>query len=146
MRKLNLDFTSVDTFDPVPPGDYPVTISKIEIRVSESNPDGDPYLNWELQIASGEHQGRRLWYMTSTAPRALWKLKETLKALGIEGETLDLEWNDENEVTSPALKGFDCIASVIQEQYQGRMQNRVNSLEAVGGKTPSQSARGPQLR
>ena len=83
---IKINFADIQGgFEPLPEGEYEVVVETVEVRESGSS-DND-YLSWELKVLDDEFEGRRLWMITSLGPKALWKLKDTLIALGvIEGD------------------------------------------------------------
>lgn len=47
------------TFGPLPAGEYPVVITKSDIKPTKAGTGH--YIELELQVTDGEHSGRRLW-------------------------------------------------------------------------------------
>lgn len=149
MGKITVNFAEVESgFEAIEEGPYPVVIEKVEVRESKSS--DHPYLNWELTITDGDHEGRKLWQITSLSPNALFRLKDQLIALGvIEGdEEIDLDWDDDVEVTpkagpmllEPDVVGLAAIAIVTVEPYKGVNQNRVEVLQAAEGDRPRKAS------
>lgn len=136
MGSMTINFADVDSFEPLPEGDYDVEVDKVEVRRNKAN-DGD-YLNWELIVLDGEYENRRLWMISSLKPNALFRLKDTFLALEVieEDEELELEWDDDVEVSNsggplliyPELEGLEAVAVVTNEMYENRERNRVNEL------------------
>lgn len=139
MAKINVDFSEVQSFEPLPEGFYRCRVE--EVTVKDNNAGDGQYLNWMLEVVEeGEYQGRKLWFITSLKHKALWKLKETFENLGIEGEAMDLETDDDTGlVVSPELVDLVCTAEVENEVYQGKVKNRVQNLLPAekGGAAPS---------
>lgn len=127
---IRLDFSDVpDISTPVPAGEYMCNVDKAKV---EKGPKA-PYIVWELVIDSPpDCAGRKLWLNTSLSPKALWKVRDTLVALGETREnvrgafSLDLE----------KYIGVTVLATVSIEKYQGVERNRVEYVEAVGEFTP----------
>ena len=127
---IHLDFSEVEDsdFEPIPAGIYTGVIDEIEERESKSGPH--PYLNWTLIIGGdGEFSGRKLWMMTSFSPKALWRLRDTLIGLGCDAKKLKqkFEFDPVNYINVPVQ------IEVSQETYDGKLQNRVDSIKAIGG-------------
>lgn len=121
-----IDFTGVSSgFEVIPEGQYPVAVFKIEQKDGQS---GFPYLNWTLKIQEGDQANRNLFFMTSLKPEALWKLKESLLALGYDKEELKGNFDFDPQ----ALCGTECIAEVIHEEYKGETRDRVAKLISNG--------------
>jgi hypothetical protein len=127
MGKFAVDFSDVQTFEPLPEGDFRCRVEEVVVKRNKAD-DGD-YLNWTLEVIEGEFAGRKLWLMTSLKTKALWKLKEVFEALGIEGDQQELEWDDDTMlVTTPELVDIVLVARVTQELYQDRLQNKVGDV------------------
>lgn len=139
MAKVKVDFSDVESFEPVEDGEYPVVIEEAEMRESQSS--DYPYINLKLRISEGEHEGRFLWTMCSLHPKALWRTKETFENLGIVDEELDIEVDDDtNMVLEPELVGLPAIAVATTETYEGKLRNRVETLlPSEGAKKASKS-------
>lgn len=142
MAGIRINFAEVESsFQPLPEGRYECIVEVVEVRESKSS-DND-YLNWEFTVQEDEFEGRKLWMITSLSEKALWKLKDTLVSLEVieEDEELEIEWEDDVDITpkegpritNPELEGVACIAVVYNEIYEGREQNRVREVVAVGG-------------
>jgi len=78
---LKLNFKGIETASLVPEASYPIT--PVEIEKDESQ-EGNDYLAWEFIITEGKFKGQKLYHNTSLLPQALWNLKGTLEAFGIE--------------------------------------------------------------
>lgn len=142
MAKLTVDFSQVETFEALPPGEYPVVIESVEVRQSETGEF--PYLNFTLVIPDGEYANRKLWFIGSLSPKALWRLQATFASFGLEGDEHELDVDDGTGVLlNPQLVGLPAIARVSNELYQGRMTSRVNDLIGAEGaaaeSTPSEA-------
>lgn len=153
MAGIKVNFAEVESsFEPLPEGRYECIVETVEVRESKSS-DND-YLNWELKVLDDEHEGRRLWMITSLSEKALFRLKDTFLALGVieEDDEVDIEWEDDVDitpqegpvVTNPEVIGIACIAVVTNEVYDGRERNRVNEiLDGNAGTAPAKSSSRP---
>lgn len=132
-----INFAEVeDSFEALPEGQYPVTIERVEVRESKSSEHY--YLNWTLKVDEDaeEGAGRNLWMITSLSPKALFKLKSVFENLGVLQDEMELEWDEDVEVTTsagpilldPDVIGMAAIALVENEMYENKEQNRVNGL------------------
>lgn len=122
---IHINFADVpDSFEPLPVGVYDGVITEIEERESQSSEH--PYLNWTITIVGGEYDNRKVWLMTSMSPKALWKLRDILIGLGVDAESLksaDFSFNPADFIN------VQVRASVVHENYQGRLRDRVETLE-----------------
>lgn len=142
MAGIKINFAEVEgSFEPLPEGSYEVIVERVEVRESRSS-DYD-YLNWELRVTEeGDFEDRRLWMITSFAPKALFRLKDTLVNIGaIEpDEELEFEWEEDIEpqyqegprLLFPEIEGMAAIAVVQNEIWEGRERNRVQDLLGAG--------------
>lgn len=135
MAFTKIDFSDVESFEPLPEGEYDIEIDKVEVRMNKAG-DG-MYLNWELLVLDGEFENRRLWMITSLKPTALFRLKQVLEDLDVlEDDEVELEYDDDVDVTSsggprllyPELEGIQAVAVVRNEMYEGKEKNRVEQL------------------
>lgn len=79
MAKLRIDFSQVEDSKSVAPGRH---IARVK-EVTQGEGQSYPYLRWNLQIVEGRSKGLHISYFTSLSPRALFKLRELLVALGV---------------------------------------------------------------
>lgn len=132
MTTIKVDFSDVEQQDhsPIKSGKYDVVIEDIEVRQAEGKEH--PYLNFKLMITDGEYEGRYLYAIGSTSPKAVWRLQEIFQSFGLEDDEYELEVDDDtNQLLSPDLIGEAAVATVRNQLYDGRPQPRVVSL--VGG-------------
>lgn len=113
---VKVDFTGVEAGGRVPEGDYIVKVREVTVEESQS---GNSYLKWVFEIADGRHSGKKLYHNTSLQPQALFNLRATLEALGMEvpQKALNLDLD--------TLIGLSCAVSVETENYQGKDRARV---------------------
>jgi hypothetical protein len=132
--RVTVDFSDVEEFEPLPKGEYTVIVDKVEYREAQDQDKYD-YINWELVVTEeGEFKGRRLWFISSFSPKALWRFKQILENLGLFEDELEVDYDEEsNLVTTPELAGVPALAGVSQRPYEGRMQNQVDTLTAIDG-------------
>lgn len=144
MPSTTVNFADVDSFEPLPEGQYDVEVDKVEVRMNKAG-DGT-YLNWELVVIDGEFENRRLWMITSLKTNALFRLKQVFEELGIiddDDEEMDLEYDDDVEPSTsggprlvyPELEGLEAVALVKNEMYDGRERNRVEQLNGPDKKS-----------
>ncbi len=140
MAKIRVDFSQAKGFEVIPVGVYPVTVEETEVK--QSNSSEYPYINWTLEIASGEFAGRKLWMMTSLSPKATFRLRDALKAMGETDPSIE---EDEFEMDPDDYLGKSALAVVTQEEYNKTMRNRVDELKPAGTISPtSANGRAPR--
>jgi len=122
---ISVDFTGVSSSGgaPIPPGDYAVKVMDVSNEISASK--GNPYLKWELEVISPECKGRKLWHNTVLTPAALWNLRKTLEALGMEIPDSSYDLN-----IRELINGVMGV-TVEHEEYQGKMKAKVADVFAL---------------
>jgi len=114
---ISVDFTGVKGSNRVPEGEYKVKV--VAITMEESEKSEQPYLKWELEITEGKHKGKKLYHITSLQPQALFNLRNTLEALGVEVEEKAMKLNLNDYI------GLEMGVVVEIETYQGNARSRV---------------------
>jgi len=121
-----IDLSSVDSLEALPDGRYSVIVSEVEERISDTSQQ--PYLAWTFEVVAGEYKGRKLWNNTSLQPHALWKLKETFEALGMD-TTKKITFVEKN------LCGLRCDVILGQREWEGQTRNEVKQVLPLQGGT-----------
>lgn len=106
-----------------PEGEHLVKVVNVEQREGQNA----PYFAWEFEIASGKYAGAKVWNNTSLAPQALWNLRGTLEALGIDIP------DDDTDIDLDDLVGKECIVVIQHEDYDGKKQARVQDILPAEG-------------
>lgn len=141
MPRITVDFSDVQEFEVLPKGEYGGVIAKAEWREPQ-DADKYPYINLEFDVKEAVNvseevdlgNGRKLWAILSTSPKALWRMKQVFENLGIYMEELDIDVDDEsNAVLSPELVGLPCHLTVSKRVYEGREQNQVDAITSPDG-------------
>ena len=114
---INLDFSSVPSREPLEEGVYHLQIAKVEETNSST---GNPMLKVEYDVL-GVEGNRKLWDNYVLIDKCLWKVKELFDAIGIDTSALV-------EMDVDELVGLEVQAKVIQETYNGDIQNRVKKV------------------
>lgn len=119
---INLDMTGVKTsFEPLPVGNYPVVVEDSEEGVSKK---GNDMITLTLSVTSEEYEGRKLFLHLVVLENTLWKIKETMLALGWSEDELD----GPMELDAADFLNLEAIAVVTQDTWQGKVVNRVDQL------------------
>ena len=116
MAKLNLDFSNVQSRDPLPEGVYPASIAKVEQALSKSS--GNPMLKVEFNIEADGYQGRKVWSNYVLTEAAMWKVQELFSALGLDTDAI-------LEIDTDELVGMTCNLKIAQREYEGNIQNEI---------------------
>lgn len=124
---LNLDFSSVKGFDPIPESEnYVFKIEKVEEKAAKTS--GSPMLNLTVEVIAdefdGEYVGRKVFENYVLTEKCLWKLKQLLAAIGIDASgAVDLDTQE--------LLGKTFTGSIIIQEYNGNEKNSIKNHKAA---------------
>ena len=123
MGKLNLNFSEMQTFDPVVGGLYPIVVSGASVGTSKK---AEPKIQFVLAVDGGENEGKRLWMEHSLQPHALFYFARTHMALtGAEISNDMDDWDFDTE----DYEGLRAYAEVVEDAtYDGTNRNQVVRL------------------
>jgi hypothetical protein len=113
--------TAAEERGPLPPGEYTFRLVASELFTSKR---GTPGVKWTLEVAEGEHEGRRAWADFWLTPAALPMTKRDLAKIGVT----DL---DQLERPLPAvllIRG----KLALRRDDDGNESNRLTRFECVG--------------
>lgn len=139
MPRVTVDFSEVESFEAIEEGEYPVVIEQVEY-VEPASDDKYPYLNVQMEVSEGEHEGRKLWTIWSFSPKALFRMQQAFENLGLPVDEVEFDVDeDTNLVIQPEITGLAAIAVVSIEAYDGKDRNRVDAL--ISADTPVQGTK-----
>lgn len=156
MAKIKINFGDAAGSNLVAEGLQPIIVEDIKINQAEGK--DYPYLDWSLDILSGEFEGRKLSSRTSLAPKALFRLYDDVEALGLipedfdpVGTDVDVVYDEETGVVSALLfgktevvpVGCTAYAEVYHEQYNHRLTAHVNCLRPIDEGLPARTVNVP---
>lgn len=128
---MKIDMSGADNstkFEPLEEGTYLAKIAKIEKRESKA---GNTYLQFDYVVLDDNGKARHVWENYPLVPKALWKFKELLDALGISSEgEIDFE---PSEVLGREIN----VYLKVQEDDRGNLKNTVNSPSSADGDSDS---------
>jgi hypothetical protein len=144
---LDFDVASVErrpsSFDPLPAGDYPVTVSKIEAK--KTRDEQSVQANVELTVDDGDHRGRKIW--TRITLRTIRTDEKGQQMLDI-GKRQSAELADACGVTGMSLS--PCVGAQIVVKLKVRpaangydASNDVVAFKARAGAAPVAAASKP---
>lgn len=108
----------------VPNGEYRLRCVDIEREVSKSS--NNPMWTWTFVIVDGPHGGKEFKMWTALTAGALWKLEQTVVALGVHSAGASRLRFSKSDVI-----GKQCIGVFKQEEYQGRMGSKIDMLKPL---------------
>lgn len=103
----------------IPDGNYKVKCTNVDQSVSKG---GNPMFVWDFEIVEGEHAGFTSKVFTAITPAAMWKVAETVKALGVGqvGEVVKFKRTD--------VVGKICGAIFEQREYNGNTNSQISRV------------------
>jgi hypothetical protein len=133
-------------FEPLPAGPYAVEVTNAEFV---AKPDKNPYFKTEFTITEGPSKGRKFWDNITLAQSegSAGVFFGKMRNLGL-GEDFWDPWQAKDlDESAPyvcqALIGRPAVVVVyIDDSYQGRIQNKIRSIQApkAGVPTPTGAA------
>lgn len=103
----------------IPDGTYKAKCIEVSQDVSKS---GNPMFVWEFEIADGQYAGRTFKSWTAITPAAMWKVAETVIALGIgqQGQVVKFKRQD--------VLNKECGLVIEQDEYNGKPTSRISRV------------------
>lgn len=129
---FELDLTNESGSTTIPEGDYPAKLIGVEKTTSKSS--GNPMWVWEFMITKGNEAGTTFKYFTVITPSALWKLVETLEALGIGGFGKNISFKPEEII------GTEIIITVVDDEYNGVTRSSITKVAPSAAGAGSKAA------
>lgn len=116
MSKRKLDLTNVETFTKMSEGIHRVKVVSCEDKTTQA---GDDMIAIAFEAVNGADKGSRVYDNFVLTDKALWKLKQLLKSLGVKCDGKIVLDTDK-------LIGKQCDAEIFHEEYNGQLRARVN--------------------
>lgn len=118
-----VDLTDVESSGLMPDGTYRVKCVNVEQSVSKG---GNPMFVWDFEVVGGtQYDGRILKVFTAITPAAMWKVAETVVALGI-GQTGSVVKFKRSDVI-----GKECGAVVEETEYNGTKRSQIQRVMSL---------------
>ena len=114
----------------------------IDIEKSTSKA-GNPMWIWTFAIVDGQYSGEEFKLFTALTPAAMWKLSETLEALGVgsPGEKIAFELKDVINTLA--------VLHLSEDEYNGKKRTSLDKIsapeEGAGTKHNPGAAGGPNV-
>lgn len=103
----------------IPDGIYAAKCIDVTQDVSKS---GNPMFVWEFELVGGNYNGRTFKSWTAITPAAMWKVAETVQALGI-GQTGRVVKFKRSDVIGKA-----CGLVIEQDEYNGKVNSKISNV------------------
>lgn len=122
MDSFEVDLTNVQDNFKIPDGNYKVKCIDIEQSVSKG---GNPMFVWTFEISEGEHTGFQSKVFTAITPAAMWKVAETVQALGV-GQTGSVVKFKRTDVINK-----ECGAVIEATEYNGNTRSQISRVMSL---------------
>lgn len=116
---FEVDLSEVQSGFTIPDGVYKVKCIEIEQTVSKG---GNPMFAWTFEISAGDHAGFQSKVFTALTPAAMWKVAETVEALGV-GQTGQVVKFKRSDVINR-----ECGALFEQSEYNGNTRSQISRV------------------
>lgn len=120
---FEVDLTDVQSNSfTIPDGNYRVKCVDVEQSVSKG---GNPMFVWTFEISEGDHKGFQSKVFTAITPAAMWKVAETVIALGV-GQTGSVVKFKRTDVV-----GKECGALIEATEYNGNTRSQISKVMSL---------------
>lgn len=119
---FEVDLTDVQDNFKIPDGNYKVRCIDIEQSVSKG---GNPMFVWTFEISEGDHAGFQSKVFTAITPAAMWKVAETVQALGV-GQTGSVVKFKRTDVINK-----ECGALIEATEYNGNTRSQISRVMSL---------------
>lgn len=116
---FEVDLTEVSDGFTIPDGNYKVKCIDIDQSVSKG---GNPMFVWTFEIIEGNHKGFQSKVFTAITPAAMWKVAETVIALGV-GQTGSVVKFKRADVLNK-----ECGAVFEKTEYNGQERSQISKV------------------
>jgi len=137
MAVLDVDFTDVPEGGWLGEGQYQAVVEECTLETSQQT--GGQYLKWKFKSTEAATYGQASTIMTSLSEKALWKLRDVLRAIGIvpEGPLGRVTVNTDSYI------GRAATIQVVNEPYEGSDGKTYNSHKIANVFTPATGSAAP---
>ena len=116
---FEVDLSEVKSGFVIPDGMYRVKCIEIEQTVSKG---GNPMFAWTFEVSAGDYTGFQSKVFTALTPAAMWKVAETVEALGVgqQGQVVKFKRSD--------VINKECGALIEQTEYNGNNRSQISRV------------------
>lgn len=119
---FEVDLTNVQDNFKIPDGNYKVKCIDITQDVSKG---GNPMFVWTFEVSEGAHAGFQSKVFTAITPAAMWKVAETVQALGV-GQTGSVVKFKRSDVINK-----ECGAVIEATEYNGNTRSQISRVMSL---------------
>lgn len=116
---FEIDLSEVQSGFTIPDGVYRVKCIEIEQTVSKG---GNPMFVWTFEVSAGDYAGFQSKVFTALTPAAMWKVAETVQALGV-GQTGQVVKFKRSDVINK-----ECGALIGENEYNGQVRSQISRV------------------
>lgn len=116
---FEVDLTDIQDNFKIPDGNYKVKCIDIEQTVSKG---GNPMFVWDFEVSEGKYAGFQSKVFTAITPAAMWKVAETVIALGV-GQTGSVVKFKRTDVLNK-----ECGALIEETEYNGNVRSQISKV------------------
>lgn len=119
---FEVDLSNVENSFTIPDGNYRVRCKEIEQSVSKG---GNPMFVWTFEVSEGPYSGFQSKVFTAITPAAMWKVAETVVALGVgqQGQMVKFKRSD--------VINKECGAVIEKTEYNGKTNSQIQRLMSL---------------
>lgn len=119
--EVDLSNVEVSSFT-IPDGIYKVKCTNVEQTVSKG---GNPMFVWDFEVSEGPHTGFKSKVFTAITPAAMWKVAETVIALGVgqQGSVVKFKRSD--------VLNKECGAMFEKTEYEGKERSQIARVMTI---------------
>lgn len=119
---FEIDLTNVQDNFKVPDGLYRMRCQDVEQSVSKG---GNPMFVWTFVVIEGDYTGREFKVFTAITPAAMWKVAETVMALGVgqQGQVVKFKRSD--------VINKECGALIEETEYNGNTRSQISRVMSL---------------
>lgn len=118
---FSIDLTDQTDPNVIEEGDYIGKLIGVDKTTSKS---GNPMWVWDFVIMEGPHAGKEYRLFTAIIPSALWKLNETLQALGVGGFGKTVSFKPQDVLNTKV------VMTISDNEYNGQTRSQLDKISA----------------
>ena len=119
---FEIDLSEIQSGFTIPDGLYKVKCVEVEQTVSKG---GNPMFAWTFEVSAGPQAGFQSKVFTALTPAAMWKVAETVEALGV-GQTGQVVKFRRSDVLNK-----ECGAMFETSEYNGQTRSQISHLMSI---------------
>ena len=89
---------------------------------------------WTFEVSNGDHSGFQSQVFTAITPAAMWKVAETVQAMGVgqQGQVVKFKRSD--------VVGKECGALIEKSDYNGQERSQISRVMSLQEMAAAQNA------